>query len=98
MNWKIDQFSVNYGVTYFSKTRRFTTEQLDTNPDLSDPRYFFFKERWEHDVRAALELDNGFELYGGVNNIFDEKPVFDSLSYPVSGVGRYMYVGAKVKL
>ena len=41
VNWKIDQFSVNYGVTYFSKTRRFTTEQLDANPDLSDPRYFF---------------------------------------------------------
>jgi iron complex outermembrane recepter protein len=98
VNWKIGQFSVNYGVTYFSKTRRFTTEQLEANPDLSDPRFFFFKERWEHDVRAAFQLDNGFEFYGGINNIFDEKPAFDSLSYPVSGVGRYMYVGAKVKL
>jgi hypothetical protein len=33
-----------------------------------------------------------------VNNIFDEKPDFDELSYPVSGVGRFIYVGAKVKL
>jgi iron complex outermembrane recepter protein len=98
VDWKIDNFSVNYGVTYFSKTRRFTTEQLAANPDLSDPKFFFFKERWEHDVRAAFELDNGFQFYGGVNNLFDEKPAFDSLSYPVSGIGRYIYVGAKVKL
>jgi iron complex outermembrane recepter protein len=98
IDWKIDQFSLNYGVTYFSKTRRFTTEQLAANPDLSDPKFFFFKERWEHDIRAAFELDNGFEFYGGVNNLLDSKPDFSSLSYPVSGVGRYFYVGAKVKL
>lgn len=97
-DWTLDNFSVNYGVTYFSKTRRFTTEQIAANPDLSDPRFFFFKERWEHDVRAAFKLDDGFEFYGGVNNLFDEKPSFDQLSYPVSGIGRYLYVGAKVKL
>jgi iron complex outermembrane recepter protein len=98
IDWKLDQFTLNYGVTYFSKTRRFTTEQLEANPDLSDPRFFFFKERWEHDIRAAFQLDNGFQFYGGVNNIFDERPSFDSLSYPVSGVGRYFYFGAKVAL
>ncbi len=98
VDWEIGNFAVNYGVNYFSKTRRFTTEQLVANPDLSDPRFFFYKERWEHDVRAAFKLDNGFQFYGGVNNIFDEKPSFDQLSYPVSGVGRYLYVGAKIAL
>ena len=98
VDWQIGNFAVNYGVNYFSKTRRFTTEQLEANPDISDPRFFFFKERWEHDVRASFKLDNGFQFYGGVNNIFDEKPSFDQLSYPVSGIGRYLYVGAKVAL
>jgi iron complex outermembrane recepter protein len=97
VDWKIGAFSLNYGVTYFSKTRRFTTEQLTANPDLSDPRFFFFKERWEHDIRAAFELDNGFQFYAGVNNLLDAKPDFTSLSYPVSGVGRYLYAGAKVR-
>ncbi|MGL5837117.1 MAG: TonB-dependent receptor plug domain-containing protein [Sphingorhabdus sp.] len=98
INWKIDQFSINYGVDYFSKTRRFELEQIEANPDLTDPRYFFFKERWLHDARLGFELDNGFEFYGGVNNIFDEKPSIGQLSYPVSGIGRYFYVGAKVAL
>ncbi len=98
VDWKLGNFSLNYGVTYFSKTRRFTTEQIEANPDLTDPRFFFFKERWEHDIRAAFELDEGFQFYGGVNNLFDELPALGSLSYPVSGIGRYIYVGAKVRL
>jgi iron complex outermembrane recepter protein len=86
-------------VNYFSKTRRFTTEQLAANPDLSDPRFFYYKERWEHDVRLAIDVDEKFTFYGGVNNIFDEKPSFDQLSYPISsGVGRFLYVGAKVTM
>jgi iron complex outermembrane recepter protein len=99
IDWQLGGFNVNYGVNYFSKTRRFTTEQLTANPDLSDPRYFYYKERWEHDVRLALDVDERFTFYGGVNNIFDEKPAFDQLSYPISsGVGRFVYVGAKVTM
>ncbi|WP_430447291.1 TonB-dependent receptor domain-containing protein [Sphingorhabdus contaminans] len=99
LDWQLGGFNINYGVNYFSKTRRFTTEQLAANPDLSDPRYFYFKERWEHDVRLAYDVDDKFTFYGGVNNIFDEKPAFDQLSYPISsGVGRFLYVGAKVTM
>ena len=99
LDWQLGGFNINYGVNYFSKTRRFTTEQLAANPDLSDPRFFYFKERWEHDVRLAYDVDDKFTFYGGVNNIFDEKPAFDQLSYPISsGVGRFLYVGAKVTM
>jgi iron complex outermembrane recepter protein len=98
LDWRLDDLNFTYNVAYFSKTRRFTTEQLTANPDLSDPRYFYFKERWEHDVRLAFDVDDSFTFYGGVNNIFDEKPAFDQLSYPVSGVGRFLYVGAKVTM
>ncbi|MBC8024579.1 MAG: TonB-dependent receptor [Steroidobacteraceae bacterium] len=98
LDYGLEGFKASYGVSYFSKTRRFTTEQLAANPDLSDPRFFFFKERWEHEIQLAYDVDERFTFYGGVNNIFDEKPSFDSLSYPVSGVGRFLYAGARVKL
>jgi hypothetical protein len=57
------------------------------------------KERWEHDVRLAMDVDEKFTFYGGVNNIFGEKLAFDQLSYPISsGVGRFLYVGANVTM
>ena len=98
VTWTKGSFSLNYGLSFFSRTRRFTVEQLRANPDLSDPRYFFLKERWEHDVRASYDTDR-FSFFGGINNFTDEKPAFafDGL-YPVSPIGRFFYVGAKVRL
>lgn len=94
--WKINNVTANYAVTYFSKTRRFTTEQLEANPDLSESKYFWYKERVEHDARLAVDMDDKFQIYAGVNNMFNRKPDFTQLSYPVSAIGRYFYAGVKV--
>jgi len=98
INWTLDDFSVNYGVTYWSKTRRYTTEQLAADPDISDPEYFWYKERFEHDVRVSYDIEDRAQLYAGVNNLFNQKPEFGQLSYPVSGLGRFLYVGVRVGL
>jgi outer membrane receptor protein involved in Fe transport len=98
LTWTNGPYTLNYGLSWFSKTRRFTTEQLTANPDLSDPRFFFRKERWEHDAQLAINVNERFSFYGGVNNFTDEKPAVATTSYPVSDVGRFFYMGAKVKL
>jgi outer membrane receptor protein involved in Fe transport len=98
VNWTLGAVNINYGLNYQSQTRRVTVEQIKGNPFYSDPKYFFRKELWQHDIRAAVEVGGRFTLYGGVNNVFDQKPSFDDFNYPISGIGRFMYVGAKVKL
>lgn len=97
VTWRLDNFSVNYGVNYFSKTRRYTTEQIEANPDLVDPQYEFYREKWEHDIQLGWTTeDERFRFYTGVNNIFDRLPDLGSLSYPSSFRGRYIYAGARI--
>ncbi|MCW2392921.1 outer membrane receptor protein involved in Fe transport [Sphingobium sp. B1D7B] len=98
LSWKLDNVSASYGLTYWSKTRRYTTEQIAANPDLTDPKYFYYRPLFQHDVRVALEVEKRFQLYAGVNNLFDYRPDIGMLSYPISGVGRYLYAGAKITL
>jgi iron complex outermembrane recepter protein len=98
LTWHGGAWSANYGINFFSKTRRFTTDQLDNNPDLSDPRYFFYKARWEHDLRVSFETAAGMEVYAGANNLFDEKPSPAASSYPVSFMGRFLYAGVNLKV
>ncbi|HYW17653.1 MAG TPA: TonB-dependent receptor [Allosphingosinicella sp.] len=99
LTWTKGPLTLNYGLSWFSKTRRFTTERTADQPDISDPRFFFFKEKWEHDIQAAYNFGNKFTFYGGINNFMDEKPSVAALSgYPVSSVGRYVYFGVKVGL
>jgi iron complex outermembrane receptor protein len=98
VTWTYDRFSINYGLAWFDKTKRYTTEQLRGNPDISDPRYFLYKARWEHDIQLKFAPDERMSFYVGVNNFTDQKPDVAALSYPVSAIGRYYYAGARIKL
>jgi outer membrane receptor protein involved in Fe transport len=99
LTWTRGPFTINYGLSYFSKQRRFTTEQLRANPDISDPRFFKYKERWEHDIQVAVRVNEGFSFYGGINNFTDQQPSVAALSgTPVSPIGRFFYFGARAKL
>jgi outer membrane receptor protein involved in Fe transport len=56
------------------------------------------KARWQHDVYGAVKVQNGFEFYGGVTNLFDQKPDLGTLVYPVNSIGRRYFVGVKAAL
>ncbi|MEI6486861.1 MAG: TonB-dependent receptor [Sphingomonadales bacterium] len=99
LTWLHGPLVINYGLAWQGKTQRYTDIQLRANPDISDPRYFLYKERWEHDIQVAYSIDKRFTLYGGINNFTDQKPdIAATNGLPVSAVGRYFYVGAKVNL
>jgi outer membrane receptor protein involved in Fe transport len=44
-------------------------------------------------MRYTLPAD--VSVYGGVNNLTDEGPGIDSLSHPVSPIGRTYYLGVR---
>lgn len=99
LTWTRGPFAINYGLAWQGKTQRFTDIQLRANPDISDPEFFLYKERWEHDIQIAYNVDRRFSFYGGVNNFTDQQPDIAATDrLPVSAVGRYFYVGAKVQL
>lgn len=94
--WSNGTLSLNYGLNYFSKTRRFTADQVRANPDISDPEFLFFRERFEHDFQAAIDVNEQFRFYGGVNNFTNEQGDIGSAAYPFGAIGRYFYAGARV--
>ncbi|WP_235600788.1 MULTISPECIES: TonB-dependent receptor domain-containing protein [unclassified Sphingobium] len=100
LTWKYKALTINYGVSWFSKTRRYTTEELAANPDISDPEYFWYKEKWQHDLYVAYDVDDRFRFYVGANNLFDQRASIGTTSdsYPVSFVGRYLYAGVKLSM
>lgn len=99
LTWKKGALAINYGLGWQGKTQRYTTIQLRANPDLSDPKYFLYKERWEHDIQVSYDVGERFQLYGGINNFTNQQPdIASNAGYPVSAIGRYFYMGAKIKL
>jgi outer membrane receptor protein involved in Fe transport len=98
IGWTLDRLTVNYGISWFGRTDRFTREEVRANPDIAAPQYLKHKEKWQHDLYVAHDVNDRFRFYVGVNNLFDRQPDIASASYPVGFVGRFFYAGARIGL
>ena len=97
LTWLRGPLTINYGLAWQGKTERYTQIQQRAHPNY-DPRYIMYKERWEHDLQLSYDVEERFSIYGGVNNFTDQQPeIAAGFAYPVSTVGRYFYVGVKLK-
>lgn len=96
--WSIDNLSLTYKLNYFSETLRFTKQEVATTPDIIDPEFLYFKERFTHDIQSSVHVNDQFTFYGGVRNLFNQQPDVGSTFYPVSAVGRFFYAGFRATL
>lgn len=98
LTWTKGPLSINYGVNWWSKTRRVTREQEAANPDYLPAEFIWYKEKWDHELFASYDVDDRFNIYAGINNLFDSKPDIGAVAYPISAVGRSFFMGIKAKL
>ncbi|MEG3086676.1 TonB-dependent receptor plug domain-containing protein [Sphingomonas sp. PB4P5] len=98
LTWQLGKFTLNYGLSWFDKTLRYSNQTMAGNPDIVAPEYVYLKELWQHDIYASVDVSDRFQFFGGVNNVFGQKPEIGTDTYPVSSIGRYMFAGARVKL
>ena len=94
LTWELDALLVNYGLNYMDKTYRYAFQQRRADADLVAAEYRKYDAKLTHDVQVRYGLANGLSVYGGVNNLTNQKPDIGAVFYPVSAVGRYWYVGA----
>ncbi len=96
--WQKGPLTVDYGFNYFGKTLRFLRTTTAGDPDYVAQKYFKIKAKQEHELQVSYDVTEQFNIYAGCNNLFDQRPDFASDFYPISAVGRFFYMGAKVKL
>jgi outer membrane receptor protein involved in Fe transport len=92
----LEGLTLAYNLRWADRTRRFSRNTSDNNPDYAAPELLHYKELWQHDVQLQLAVNDRFALYGGVNNLTDQKPDEDAYDYPISSLGRYLYVGVRI--
>ncbi len=98
LSWAKGVLTLNYGLQWFDKTLRYTRETSGSNPDFVAAQYYFIKPRWVHNIYASVDATERFQFYGGVSNLFDQMPDVGQTIYPTTAVGRFMFVGARVKM
>lgn len=101
VTWNKGPLTLNYGLSWYGKTLRYSNLIVAGDPDYVAPQYLYYKERWVHDIYASVDVGKQFQFYGGVNNVFDQQPDIATTGlggYPTDFRGRFMFVGARVKM
>jgi iron complex outermembrane recepter protein len=98
LTWMRGPVVANYGLTYFDETQRFTKLTRTNNPNIAEPRYLDYKRHLVHNLHAGYDFRDNISVFGGVNNLTNEKPDIGETFYPVSAVGRYFYFGVQASL
>jgi len=91
-SYAIDRWQVGWDVNYVGRTKilnEVQPEQLSLNR---------IKAEVYHDLNLRFIIRDGIEVYGGVNNVTDNKPplFLNAGSTLYDGVGRYYFAGLRV--
>ena len=96
-SWTRGDVTLAYTLRWFDRLRRFPRATTDGDPDYAPAALLRYREAWLSDVQAQWALADRFAFYGGINNLTDEKPDDDGYDVPAPSLGRYFYVGAKLR-
>ena len=91
------KLTLDYSWSWYDKTLRYTPDKLAGNPNYVAPQYVNVKAHSVHNIYASVDVEKNFEFYGGVTNIFNQKPDLGFNAYPTEAVGTSFFIGAKVK-
>jgi len=97
-DWRIKDFRIGWNGRFESKQRPTGVANIDieSNPDFVNIQRT--GSSFVHDFTASYFFNDGLEIYGGINNAFEEEPFIGALSRPVGPRGRFFFVGLNVTL
>ncbi len=90
------EFGFNYSVQYIGRQAVASAVQIERIATEFGAAGFA-PEYWVHNISASVDVSDRFTLSGGINNLTDKEPYLASSAYPVSGIGRVLFVGARAR-
>lgn len=101
LTWDWDRLSLTWATTYLDSQglRSVEIEDVgDTGADTYSTVNGLTEETFIHDISFSFEASDQLNLYGGVNNVFNESPFVTEQAFPVSPVGTYFFLGIRATL
>jgi len=97
-DWRVGDFRFGWNGRFESSQRAtgVTNNDVASNPDFAN--IINTGSSFVHDFTASWYVNDRFELYGGINNAFEEEPFIGALSRPVGPRGRFFFAGLNVRL
>lgn len=97
-NWSVatESFHVEYRMQYLGE-QALRDVEIETIDSLFGPAGMA-DETFVHDIAASFDINDRYRIYGGINNIGDERPFITEFAFPVNPIGRFYFLGLDVNI
>ncbi|GGB66141.1 TonB-dependent receptor domain-containing protein [Blastomonas aquatica] len=93
LTWNLENVSITYGLQYIGSTAVASDVQIE-RLDIEFGPAGLAPDYWLHNMAATVDVAENFSVTAGINNISNKEPYLSSSAYPVSGIGRTIFVSA----
>ena len=96
--WEWKGVSLTWSTTWLDTQGLRSVEIEDvgtTGSDTFSPENGLSGDTFIHDASFSYEASDKFQVYGGVNNIFNKRPFVTEQAFPVSPVGTFFFLGLR---
>ena len=97
-DWRVGNFRIGWNGRFESSqlSPGVSNDDIDSNPDFVNIRNT--GRSVVHDFTGSWFVSERFELFGGINNAFEEEPFLGALSRPTGPRGRFFFAGLNATL
>ncbi len=97
--WVLDNWTVDYNWQWYNGVLNFSRQTVASEPNVVAPNFIHTADQNIHSVQVAYDLTSEVNVYGGVDNLFYQKPSPNdaSVGVPASPIGRFFYAGLRFK-
>ena len=97
-SWTRNGLTLTYTLRWADGTRTVDKLTTDNDPNYAPAAQLRYSELWQHDLQIALDVGEHYSFYVGAINLSDQRPdPGNAINQPISAIGRYFYVGVKLK-
>ncbi|WP_374765051.1 TonB-dependent receptor domain-containing protein [Yunchengibacter salinarum] len=89
--WLYNDLTLNWQARFVGNVLEITPRVQKENAD--NFLNAFAGTKWRHDLSGTYRMSEDLQLYAGVNNVFDAKPILSQVSFPVGLMGRQFFFG-----
>jgi iron complex outermembrane recepter protein len=96
--WTFDPVTVDYNFDWYNAVWAWDRQTIEDQPDITAPQYRHIPARFVQSIQVGWDFAKGWNVYGGIDNLFYQKPSIGENGAPVDPLGRFFYMGVKADL
>ena len=96
--WQLAPITIDYNFDWYNGVGAVDRQTVISEPDVYAKQYLHLPPRFVQSMQIDYDVAEGWDVYVGADNLFNQKPSIGENGLPAEPLGRFIYMGVKADL